>query len=228
MSKTPKQTVRKLKPIPPKLDVLLDLMRFVPPHKELPPLDAPSLMYRAWEDEEGVREGQSMILRCLKGLPSDFRGYIWRPEEAEGDLLVAVEEAVERYESFCTARRKLRELAAFAQSGGSGMKVFLERKHEYTIYKIDQDGVIRVIKDIFDEAVTGVEARRIRECGQCHRIFWAGRMDQQGCSPRCANAIRQQKKRARYAKDAQDRKWREYRREQRAAAKGERKVGGDR
>ena len=49
----------------------------------------------------------------------------------------------------------------------------------------DEDGKIQFIKSTIVTVLEGVEAGRIRECPICQNIFWAGRTDQQCCSPRC-------------------------------------------
>jgi hypothetical protein len=43
------------------------------------------------------------------------------------------------------------------------------------------------------------EIQYLRNCGSCHRFFFAGRKDQQGCSPSCINKIRKQRWRKNYA-----------------------------
>ena len=40
---------------------------------------------------------------------------------------------------------------------------------------------------------------RIRECENCRRIFWAGRIGLQGCRPRCLDILRKRRKRKRDA-----------------------------
>jgi hypothetical protein len=42
-------------------------------------------------------------------------------------------------------------------------------------------------KDVVIEALQGVDARRVRKCLICGKIFWAGRLDKTTCSPACGN-----------------------------------------
>ena len=50
-------------------------------------------------------------------------------------------------------------------------------------------------------ALRKAEFFRIRRCGQCHRLFYATRRDKFECSLRCQNAVRQQRRRDRKAKE---------------------------
>jgi hypothetical protein len=43
------------------------------------------------------------------------------------------------------------------------------------------------------------EIQYLRTCGSCQSFFFAGRKDQQGCSPSCLNKIRKQRWRKNYA-----------------------------
>jgi hypothetical protein len=85
-------------------------------------------------------------------------------------------------------RGRLREFERFLESLGAGTRT-----------EIDEQGRIRFIKDWFGEAAEGEEAARIRECGVCQQVFWAGRIDQLCCKPRCADILRKRNKRTRDA-----------------------------
>jgi hypothetical protein len=67
-----------------------------------------------------------------------------------------------------------------------------------TVIAVDERGIIHANRDFFSEAIEGVELIRIRECEACKRIFWAGRIDQRGCSLRCNDILRKRRYRARY------------------------------
>ncbi len=43
-----------------------------------------------------------------------------------------------------------------------------------------------------------IEAERIRECPVCGRLFWAGRLDQSACRPKCSNVLRARTWREKY------------------------------
>src|SRR5262245_49741457 len=66
---------------------------------------------------------------------------------------------------------------------------------------IDSDGRILPV-DFVLSALRGVEARRLRECRVCQKIFWASRLDRKGgpygCSSQCNNTL--------YQRDSRERK----------------------
>lgn len=95
--------------------------------------------------------------------------------------------------------------------------------------EIDSEGMLRDVKTLFFQVVEDedVEARRIRECPICQRIFWAGRLTMQGCSPRCANTFRVRRHRYRTKEEKAEHKFRRVRREiskQKEAQKGRQSV----
>jgi len=63
---------------------------------------------------------------------------------------------------------------------------------------IDESGNLRVQLDPLLQAIDKVEARRIRECPICGKIFWAGRIDQPCCTTRCSGKRRTQLWRGNY------------------------------
>lgn len=79
-------------------------------------------------------------------------------------------------------------------------------------FEVDSNGVMSARTDEFSEAITGrdgkgrpVDVRFIRECLNCQRIFWAGRIENFVCSLNCRLLLK-----ARLT----DRKWVGYKREQ--------------
>jgi hypothetical protein len=48
------------------------------------------------------------------------------------------------------------------------------------------------------EALLGVDIRRIRECPICGNFYWAGRIDQPGCSGKCTGTLRTRRWRNNY------------------------------
>jgi hypothetical protein len=63
----------------------------------------------------------------------------------------------------------------------------------------DAEGILRIQLDPLLPALEGVEAMRIRECGVCGKIFWAGRIDKWCCTTECAHVLRQRRYRENYA-----------------------------
>jgi hypothetical protein len=64
--------------------------------------------------------------------------------------------------------------------------------------RTDAKGILRVVHDPLLQALEGVEAKRIRECKRCGKIYWAGRVDMPGCSKECTHALRQKRYRENY------------------------------
>lgn len=67
---------------------------------------------------------------------------------------------------------------------------------------INKEGKLGIVEGFFGGQILGtlqgVEARRIKECPTCQKIFWAGRFDQPCCSKRCGGALRTRRWRQRY------------------------------
>ena len=107
--------------------------------------------------------------------------------------------AMARYTFVRESREKLRLISRLANvensQGGFFLAVQLKSSAEILI---DDRGELYIAKDRFASAIDGVEAKRIRECAVCYRIFWAGRIDQPSCSTACAHALRNRRYRARY------------------------------
>jgi hypothetical protein len=68
-------------------------------------------------------------------------------------------------------------------------------------FVIDDSGKITRRELDFLIFMEGVEARRLRECRVCQRLFWASRIEKSGapygCSDQCNNTLRQRDSRAR-------------------------------
>lgn len=51
-----------------------------------------------------------------------------------------------------------------------------------------------------------IEVERIRQCPVCEKLFWAGRLDQSACRPRCSNVLRAKTWREKYGSKYQQRR----------------------
>ena len=138
------------------------------------------------------------INRCLEGMPEKLRVFVWQVGEQHGGYRVVP--AIARYNFVRQSRENLRIIARIASKNLNWMERYLaSTKIEFQAsIQIDDDGIIRVNRDIFSATVEDVEASRIRECAICRRIFWAGRTTQQGCSTACSHALRNRRYRAKY------------------------------
>lgn len=156
----------------------------------------------------GLERARRALNLCLDGLsgedrpPNSFRDYILGlPDSKYLDAISALQDAVSRYENFREARLKLCGVAKInnLSPGLREFERFLESLGAGTRTEIDEQGRVRFVKDWFGEAAEGEEAARIRECGVCQHVFWAGRIDQSCCKPRCADILRKRNKRKRDA-----------------------------
>jgi hypothetical protein len=147
------------------------------------------------------------IMESIETLPSPLKSYVLhgRPKEKETLLDVMAEGTiVKRYLNLWNAQMRLHRIAQLAveePKAYSGRSVLWNHPVPLPVHdKIDEHGFVRVSKDLFTEAMDedDIEAARIRECEACKLIFWAGRITQRGCSPRCGDIIRKRRYRERY------------------------------
>ena len=152
-------------------------------------------------NEQAVELIEEAVRECMEGLPPDSRPYFGEISFFDDGLLAA-----DRYRRVREVRDSLRRIIRVANQHLQDMSTSLEdfaalRTTSYM--SVDEHGRIYLRKDELAEAVEGVEAARIRECEVCKRIFWAGRIDQRGCSLRCNDILRKRRYRARYKQKLQ-------------------------
>jgi hypothetical protein len=124
-------------------------------------------------------------LAQMAALPAD----IWR------DYVKAVIGTVEEWEIFC------RKLPAplwrkWPEIDMRGALPFLRTWPQLTIsLVIGSDYRVSAPEQYHMTALIGIDARRLRECRVCWRIFWASRVEKTGgpygCSAQCNNTLRQ-------------------------------------
>ena len=191
-SRSSKQALHKyFKPVPEKLGRLIEIVNLIPLEQALPPLPLPK--------EDWLDFAQEALDVCLRMLPKFFGDYVWSNlVDNEDSREQALWQAVTNYQQFEHYRDNLRAVIQLGQASPDDILIFLTSVNgQYELY-IDKDGKVNIGTDFFADAVQGVEAKRIRECQACSRIFWAGRITQKGCSPACANRIRVDKWRKNY------------------------------
>ena len=221
-----KPTIKKLqtsrfKQPPPKLKALIDLVNCFPtdglklmtlhPHHVRSRAEAvvkeifgPDVNVERFLDLHYVSE----IRESIEGLPSMLQSYVLTVGKKGRVSLVDVMAeggVVTRYLNLWNARMRLHSIAELA---AEEPKPHDDRAILWThpvpvpvLDKIDEQGFVRVSKDLFTTAMDedDIEAARIRECEACERIFWAGRITQKGCSARCGSIIRKRRYRERYS-----------------------------
>jgi hypothetical protein len=131
---------------------------------------------------------------CLAQLEQRFSG----PGLAAKTYRHFVSLALAEY-SFIKLWREMLLTLSRAARGTTQGEVFSSPRLPGSAYiKLNLMGIVTVSRDLFSDAVDEVEARRIRECDACNRIFWAGRIDQECCSVKCNHKRHSRRTRARY------------------------------
>jgi hypothetical protein len=188
MAKVTAQQALRRKPIPPALKRLLALVNSIPPDVA-PPLPADTI--GEWVDsEEWKGKPDSTIFdgmvehykRAVGRLPASVRRFIG---PVTSDTL---DQAQERHSFVLDGRRVLREIARADKS----KRVLEIDSSQLALLRLElgPNSRISLVHTRLLQALEGVEANRIKQCPNCWKIFWAGRIDQPGCSQRCTGNIR--------------------------------------
>ncbi len=203
----------RLKSCPPKLNELIERAYLVPPDAKLPVLGVKSGELSGG-DKRQYLSALYHLESALKELPEAFQQYIYGRPIARTQFFLGflpdlnqqeIYEALERYETFARLLRSFRRVISFNKSLLMSPDVpqarFLPVLGNTRLLRKDS-GEIEVRMDEFSEALSpsgkeSVDINRIRACEVCSRIFWAGRIDKWGCSPKCSNVIRVRKSRER-------------------------------
>lgn len=148
------------------------------------------------------------IMDAIERLPPLLQNYvltIGKTGRISLNEVMAAGGVVTRYLNLWNARMRLHSIAKLAAAEPSLYRersiLWREPAPVPVLDKIDEQGFVRVSKDLFTTAMDedDIEAARIRECEACERIFWAGRITQKGCSARCGSVIRKRRYRERYS-----------------------------
>lgn len=112
---------------------------------------------------------------------------------------------VERYDAIRTSREGFKEILRQSPFHSVETRVLLQ---------IDKHHKIQTIPlSRFTRAIAGVDARYLRQCEVCKHFFFAGRLQQPGCTAQHSDIIRKRNKRAR---DKANRELNETRKKKRA------------
>ncbi|MDQ3818836.1 MAG: hypothetical protein M3362_14325 [Acidobacteriota bacterium] len=209
-----KQALRFLKPVPEDLAHLIYLANLVPPTPPLPKLnwgpglrfigelrdvDMSSIPTSVLPDDELFEQ----IVSHLQSFPVHVREYFESLATRVGKFPAAqhydeIQEAQEKLRIAVALNREL-EISKETKTPPPFRPFALPLQEMYLF--IDEDGTFQVQWDHFAYAVKGVEAARIKQCANCQRFFWAGRIDQKCCNKKCSGAFRVRRFREAYAKD---------------------------
>jgi hypothetical protein len=163
-----------------------------------------------------INESYEEWMNYINSLPQEIAN-LYLPLEFEAlkpvdikmrfEFLVWTHGRVDYFKQLTTA---LRELTKFKE-GDLTFNIFFPRD---TYIHIDNQGVMNVRTPAFLQALDGVEINRIRECPVCSSIFWAGRITQQCCTPRCSNIFRVRRHRFRSDEEKGELKLKRIKREE--------------
>lgn len=239
--KAPKQALRFLKPAPEGLAHIINLANIVPPEPYMRRIDEKLQIQLVGElrevemesvdiNERWQDETFDLILSYLEDFPEYVRNYFISLAAEMGKI-----GAIQHYHEIQQAHERLRiiiRLVHEAEASKTTRKPPPFRPFALPVEThifLDDKGKLQLSMDEFAVAVRNVEAWRIRQCANCRRFFWAGRIDQKCCNKKCNGAYRVRRYREAYAKDpvgyAQRRAAREYEAAQKRTAKLEMKKG---
>jgi hypothetical protein len=104
-----------------------------------------------------------------------------------------------QYREIVEAREALRQLMREATEVSDEETIYFHDSIDARAYlSIGKDRKVTVAMSGFARAVEGIEIDYLRDCAMCGNIFYAGRKNQQCCTPKCAKAQRQKRWRQRY------------------------------
>jgi hypothetical protein len=229
-----KQALHKfLKPIPEKLEALLNIVNLLSMDIDILELIDDEPDYGKEDVDEWLCNQYEEIRSRIKNLPRQVKNYIGLPKNIDilksrntelseyeffdkfEDTSGQVWSAIKKFQDFCRYRYGVVSLIRIASSPQ------LKRNSWYSIPNpnfliLNSDGTIEVKTDLFFEAINGVEIKRIRQCPVCTSIFWAGRITQQCCTPRCSNIFRVRRHRFRTDEEKAELELKRLRRERQA------------
>lgn len=228
-----KQALQFIKKPPKKLAALIELVNGFPSDLERRREILPTALREKAEAEGKADLLAELIFKAINDLPDKLQNYVnmgfWDGGESiKGSLEVAKEGGVvERYCQLWDAYLTLREIARRPDKEAKPSIWILNTLYTAPVFlEIDREGILRDVKTLFFRVIADedIEARRIRECPICKRIFWAGRLTMNCCSPRCANTFRVHRHRYRTEEQKADYKFRRKRREEKRQKEAHKKA----
>jgi hypothetical protein len=182
---------------PRSLAELIRIVNFIPPEIELP--DINELL------SDGAFSADDSDQSVGKTLAEAWRRFLRRhfPSEQFAQLYHylgpihahRLAEICDRYVLIADAQNLL---TAIANAQGRKIDVPPQAMEGISVLAIDDSGNVRLEPGRLLRIVNGVEAKRIRQCSECKRIFWAGRIDKPACSKKCLQRRRARRWRERY------------------------------
>lgn len=218
------QALQFFKKPPKKLAALIELVNGFPSDLERRREILPKALREKAEAEGKADLLVGSIVEAIKDLPGKLQDYVcmgfWDEGGSDKRALDFAKEGgvIERYSQLWDAYLTLREIARRPDKEAKPALWMLNALYNAPAFlEIDRQGILRDVKTLFFRVITDedIEARRIRECPICKRIFWAGRLTMKCCSTRCANTFRVHRHRYRTAEEKAEYELRRARREER-------------
>lgn len=198
--------MRKDKEYLPKLLEYIELANKIPSDVEFPEYtDVYKLtMNRLGKNEKycSANELIKTYQELLKDLPSDLFSYIFDSRESDThrsvfdriDLVISLNHGIGSIayavteEQFGKEKENLNEIIRSIEDALPHYIPVLP-----IMISVNEEGFIEAnSNEFFDFIKTyNIEARRIRNCVICSKIFWANRIDKWACSKSCGNTLRQ-------------------------------------
>jgi hypothetical protein len=191
-----RQTLR-TRNCPEPLAELIRVVNFIPPEIKLPGIDEllSEGMFPADESDQAVR----------KALAEAWRKFLKRhfPAEQFAQLYQylgpirprRLSQILDLYVLIADARNLL---MAIGNAHGRKIDIPSHAMERISALTIDDGGKVCFEPGRLLRIVDGVEAKRIRLCSECKRIFWAGRIDKPACNTKCLQRRRVRLWRERY------------------------------
>jgi hypothetical protein len=174
---------------PESLAELIRAVNFIPPQIKLPGIDKIFTGQIFPTDASDRQIGEFVFEPWRKLFEQDFPSdQFAQLHEYLGPIRSdRVAEISDRYNLLASAQALLMDIA---NAHGTKIDANSHWTADIAALVVDMDGRIQVQSGPLLEALKGVEAGRIRQCSECNRVFWAGRIDKFACLPKCVQLRR--------------------------------------
>ncbi len=196
-------------PVPELLKPLIETVRMWSLDEDLPEVEDSFINFKL-ETMDDIYSNDALDLRdllqeSLGFLPTDLLEYIWGkdsiPESTAHEeieylgtdvltLTVQTERAAANYVKFQHLWNQFKFVTRSVEEILSNKNSLSKDQIESMFnglpieprFKFKKDETVSISFDQFTQAINGVRITFIRECKWCHKVFWAGRNDQNCCS----------------------------------------------
>jgi len=186
----PRQTLR-TRPIPKALEGWLRLVNGIPDHAEVDRVVVLCCGITSETTAQFFPEHFSLSTRQSK--VQELRGALAKWGSSAVEYLLSNREGGIDPLAKLTALLAARDAFYAIAKSESGVVKDLPLPVDKAAALYIEAGVIKVSLAPFLRVLDGIEARRIRLCPVCEKLFWAGRVDKVGCTEECSRVLRQRR-----------------------------------